>query len=266
MTTDNSKYTREQMVEKIQKLLNLADSTATNEHQAAAAAAKAQSLMEQWAIDEAALDAAAGRQSDPFTSETVPYLKTHYLRWEGSLLMTVAESTMTHAFKNDYRRIFTFAGRSQDVKVAVYTFVQLRGVLERMSRTRLSEHGAATKRDTGKSIYNAAQCRVLSGCHPTVYRQRWLDSWLAGAERGVATKLQEQRQQTTVQSSTALVVIQTRRDEAQAWATVEFGLIKGKGLKARLTFDSAHSKGFQDGKQIELRKGLTVERSKELEG
>ena len=249
------KYTRDQMIAKIQKLLNLA-ADGTNEAQAAAAAAKAQELMTQWAVDEAALDAASGKQSDPFTSETVPYLKTKYQPWEGALLMHVADATSTHAFKNDRAARYTFAGRSKDVAIAAYMFCQLRNTLERLSRTRLSEHGAETKLRTGKSIYNAHQCRALSGCHPTVYRQRWLDSWLSGAERGVKTQLVAQRQQTTVQNSTALVVLENRSAEAEEWATTEFGLKPSRRTKARQAFGEAVGKGFKDGQALEIRKGI----------
>lgn len=259
MTTDPtaSKYTREQMIAKIQKLLNLAEDN-TNEAQAAAAAVKAQELMTQWAIDEAALDAASGVQSDPFTSETVPYLDKTYDRWEGSLLMAIGDATSTHPFRNNNQRLFTFVGRSKDVAIAVYMFCTIRNLLERLSRTRLSEHGKETKLKTGKSIYNAQQCRTLSGCHPTVYRQRWLDSWLIGAAAGVKAKLDEQRQQTTVNNSTALVVLENRSLEAEAYAVEKFKLTPSKALKSRKWFNDAYTKGIQDGKAVELRKGITA--------
>lgn len=261
----SDKYTRDQMITKIQKLLNLAEDN-TNEAQAAAAAAKAQELMTQWAVDEAALDAASGKQSDPFTSEEVPYLGKTYERWEGSLLMAVGDATSTHPFRNNKRLVFTFAGRSKDVAIAVYMFCTLRNTLQGLSRRRLSEHGADLKLRTGKSIYNAKQCRVLSGCHPTVYRQRWLDSWLRGAEMGVRAKLQEQRQQTTVQNSTALVVVQTRAAEAEDWATEKFKLTPSKASKARKTFSDALGQGIKDGKAIELRKGIAAAVQQQITG
>lgn len=261
----DSKYTREQMITKIQKLLNLAGDDA-NEAQAAAAAAKAQALMTQWAIDEAALDAASGVQSDPFTSESVPYLGKAYERWEGALLMAVGVATSTHPFRTNGKLLFTFAGRSKDVAIAVYMFCTLRNTLQGLSRRRLSEHGAETKLRTGKSIYNAQQCRVLSGCHPTVYRQRWLDSWLTGAEMGVRAKLEEQRQQTTVQDSMALMVIETRGLEAEQYAVEKFGLTPGKKLKARKAFDNALTQGIKDGKAVKLRKGLTATIQPKLSG
>lgn len=257
MSDTTSKYTRDQMIAKIQKLLNLAGDN-TNEAQAAAAAAKAQELMTQWAIDEAALDAASGVQSDPFTSETVPYLGKSYQPWEGSLLMAIGDATSTHPFRNNHQLTFTFVGRSKDVAIAVYMFCSIRNLLNNLSRRRLSEHGAETKLTTGKSIYNATQCRALSGCHPTVYRQRWLDSWLKGAELGVAAKLREQRQQTAVENSTALVVLENRSFEAEQYAVEKFKLTPSKGLKARKTFNDALTQGIKDGKSVDLRKGITA--------
>lgn len=260
----SDKYTREQMVDKIQKLLNLAGDAAANEHVAAQAAAKAQALMQQWAIDEASLDATAGRQSDPFVTEDVPFLRTKPEPWEVQLRLAVAKATMTHTFRDTNKGCFTFAGRSADVKVAAFMFTQLRRTLEALSRTRLSEHGAETKARFNKSIYNVAGCRALAGCHPTVYRQRWLDSWLNGAQMGISQKLEEQAKATEAASSTALVVVTTRRDEAEAWATETFKLTNTKASKARLQFGSAQAKGYEDGKAIQLRKGLEATEVKVL--
>ena len=259
--SDAPKYNRDQMIAKISKLLNLAGDPNANEHVAAQAAAKAQELMQQWAIDEDALGAVSGQPVDPFTSQEVPYVGQRYLPWEGSLLMAVADAMMTHAFKSDTRRVYTFAGRGRDVEMAVYMFCQLRTTLIGLSRRRLSEHAADMKQRFGKSIYNVSGARALAGCHPTVYRQRWLDSWLIGAEQGVATKLKEQ-QQTTVAANAnpnALMVIENRREEAEDWAVEQFKLTKSRKTKARKTFDSAASQGYKDGKAIQLRKGLTTD-------
>lgn len=260
----SDKYTRDQMVDKIQKLLNLAGDASANEHLAASAAAKAQALMQQWAIDEATLDAAAGKQSDPFTTEDVPFLQAKPQPWEVGLRQAIAAACMVYTFRDMGKGCYTFAGRSADVKVAAFMFVQVRSLLERLSRTRLSEHGAEMKTKWGKSIYNVQQCRVLSGCHPTVYRQRWLDSWLMGAQQGVATKLAEQAAQTNAENSTALVVVETRRDQAKSWATEAFGITNVKGHKARQQFSGAKEQGFKDGRAIELRKGLTAEKQQQL--
>lgn len=265
---DDRKYSVEQITSKIQKLLNLASDPNANEHIAEQAAAKAQELMQQWAIDESALRAAGnpGLAMEPFITEDVSFLGGKSLEWEGQLAMGVASAMMTHCFRNLSKGCRTFAGRERDVKMAVFLFIQLRTTLETLSRRRLSEHGAETKLRTGKSIYNAQQCRTLSGCHPTVYRQRWLDSWLTGAQRGIRAKLVEQQQTTVAQSSSALVVVEKRREEAEEWASVEFGLVTGKARKARKAFDGALTQGYQDGQAIELRKGLTANEALRLKG
>lgn len=260
----SDKYTVEQITAKIQKLLNLAADPNANEHIAEQAAAKAQELMQQWAIDEASLP--GEKAADPFTFEEVPYLKgTKRQTWEDYLAAHVGKAMMCHPHHNDKKAVFIFAGHSRDVKVAVFTFCMLRNTLETLSRCRLSEHGAEIKLKYNKSIYNAQQCRAFSGHHPTVYRSRWLDSWLDGAQKGVGVKLAEQ-QQTTVQSSTALMVVETRAAESEDWATEKFKLTQSKAFKARKAFADATNQGFKDGKAIELRKGLEVEEIHQIEG
>ncbi len=261
-----SKYTREQMIAKIEKLLALANDPGLNEHVAAQAAAKAQGLMQQWAIDEAALDKASGKQSDPFTTEDVPFLKLRPEPWEVQLRMSVAKAMMVHTFRDTGKQVFTFAGRSTDVKIATHMFVQLRTTLERLSRSKLSEHGADMKRRYNKSIYNVTSCRALAGCHPTVYRQRWLDSWLTGAQIAISDRLAAQARATVAANSTALVVVETRRSEAEAWATEEFKLTNSKRSKARQHFSNALNQGIKDGQNVEIRKGLTVNENKQIEG
>lgn len=250
-------FTREQKVAKIQKLLDLAADGA-NEAQSEQAALKAAKLMQEWLIEEADLAAASGKASAPpkMGNEFVPFHGDRKSEWEWKLVSAISDVCYVHAFTNIKKGLWNFAGQESDVAVAVHMFVQIRMKLDRLARRRLSEHNEEMKAKFGLSIYNVHQCRKLSGCHPTVYRQRWLASWFDGASIVLATKLRAQLQTFVEQTSTALVLVEKRSEQASAWATDEFKLQKGKGFKARYRFTQALERGREDGQTVEVLKGI----------
>lgn len=252
MTTE---FNQQKRIEKIQKLLALAEDN-TNQAQAAEAARKAQELMQTWLIEESLVKTVAGQPAPKMGMVDVKYLGDRKTRWEDTLCVEVAAAFLVHPFHRDWAKTFCFAGRQDDAELAAFTFETLRRTIERMSRAALSEHGAEVRAQHGYSIYNPQQCRSWSNCHPTVYRSRWLTSWLEGAVSAIGTRLQQQSKTFETSSSTALMVVETRKEQAEGWAKEEFRLGASKAWKPKLQFVEAHEQGVQAGRTVEITKGI----------
>lgn len=258
-----SKYTRDQIFDKVRKLLELANHEATNENQAAAAAAKAQELMTTWAIEENELEKLKGT-STRYSVSKVPYLRRKRETWEDRLFRAVAHSFIVHSVSDDGKNEYNFAGRADQAEVAAYSFEVLRALLDKLSKVAYSAHAAELKQKYGgKSVYKEADCRYLTGKHPTVYRAKWIDSWLLGAQYVVTQKLDAQREEQVPAESTALVVVETRAAEAKEYAGTQFNLIPLKPRKPTV-FTNAYELGKKEGAEIALNKGITADKRNQL--
>jgi len=141
MTSEDSKYTREQVFAKIEKLMAMANHEGTNEHLAASAASKAQELMQQWAITESEIAAASGDKNAPkYGVETVEFLITKVWPWESWLCNHVSKAFFTHPVQSVHSRKFSFCGREEDAKMAAFMFSQLRNTLDQMARKAFQTH------------------------------------------------------------------------------------------------------------------------------
>lgn len=246
-----SKYTREQIFAKVEKLMATANHEATNEHLAAAAASKAQELMQQWAITESELAAASGVKDAPkYIVEKVTFLVTKAWPWEGWLCSYVAKAFFTHPVRSDKERTFSFCGREEDAKMAAFVFSQLRTTLDNMARSAFQTHAADYKRRFGTSVYKKSNAQA--------YRGKWLTSWMDGAVAVVGRRLKEQNQKFAESSSTAMVIVETRPLEAEAHALSVYPRLRpGKSSKLTL-FQEAQLLGRKAGETVPLRKGLTT--------
>jgi len=253
----DSKYTRDQIMAKVEKLLAVANDPNANENLAAAMAAKAQELMQQWAIEEVELNAAGQQQTVKYVVKAARYLGDKVQPWEDLLAASVARGMFCHPVKNDKKREFYFAGRDLDAEVALYTFEQLRAVLEPMSRREFQKHANEYKRQHyGQSVYKLSNAQA--------YRGKWLHSWLTGAVNGIWAKMMEQRKTFQASSSTALVVVENRDRESAQFANEHFGGLRESKMTRRTVFGEAADRGFQAGKQLDVRPGLGNEAPKQL--
>lgn len=245
-----SKYTREQIFSKIEKLMALANDPAANEHVAASSASKAQELMQNWAITETELAAASGVSNAPkYSVETVDFLISKAWPWESWLCNSVGKAFFTHPVQSAVTRKFSFCGREEDAKMAAFVFSQLRNTLDRMARAAFQDHAANYKDRFGVSVYKKSNSQA--------YRGKWLTSWMDGAVAVVGQRLKEQNQKFAQSSSTALVIVETRPLEAEKHALTVFPALK-PGRQSRLTlFQEARQLGVQAGKTVPINPGLT---------
>lgn len=252
-----SKYTREQIFAKIEKLMALANDPAANEHVAAASSAKAQELMQNWAITETELAAASGVANAPkYIVETVDFLITKVWPWESWLASYVGKAFFTHPVQSKATRKFSFCGREEDVKMAAFVFSQLRNTLDQMARSAFQVHAADYKRRFGTSVYKKSNAQA--------YRGKWLTSWMDGAVAVVGKRLEQQNQTFAQSSNMAMIIVEKRPLEAEAHALTVFPDLR-QGRTSKLTlFQEAQILGRKAGQEVQIHKGLTASKRDQL--
>lgn len=119
--------TRKKLLARIRKVLALGSSP--HPHEAAAALAKAQALMEAHGITEAEIRVSDVREVETSTGRVM----TKPPRWLHSLSATVASAFSVRTF-HYVRGGFCFIGAGNSAEIAEYTFVVLRRELERSRR------------------------------------------------------------------------------------------------------------------------------------
>lgn len=137
----------EQIVEKIQKLLALSKSQ--NEHEAAAAAARAAELMTKYQISEAEIP------SDEEGSEIISELDVEpgvKKGWKGQVIYGVAYSLGIQSFYTYGTKAFRLVGRDSDLSAAKYMISYLVSEINRLAdkawnkaKMFTAEHGKAWK-------------------------------------------------------------------------------------------------------------------------
>lgn len=246
-----SKYTRDQIFEKVKKLLELANHEATNPHLAASAAEKASQMMLEWTITENEIAAASDKKDVPvYIIEKIPFLVTKVWPWEGWLIQYVSMSFLTYAVRYDASKEHRIYGQEQDVKMASFVYIQLRNTLDEMCRKAFQVHADEYKQRFGTSVYKKSNAQA--------YRGKWLTSWMNGAVLEVGKKLKAQTAAATQNNPQAMVLVETRTEEAQSFAhSTDSRITPGKSRK-RTVFTEAQARGAAAGRELQLRKGLTA--------
>jgi hypothetical protein len=144
--------TQQDIITRIQKLLALADSP--NEHEANLAAAKAQKLMDAHRISVEAVKITEDLQDEEeIVTEAVPYgSKVRAVRWKGSLAIGICQVNGCFVSRSSSNYVrgngqvegatvanprapeLRFAGRTSDVRAAVYMFLYLSKTVDRVTR------------------------------------------------------------------------------------------------------------------------------------
>ena len=234
MTESNA---NQRLIDKIRKLLALG--TSSNEHEAAAAVAKAQELM--FAYNLSVEDLVERKASEVGERQTDINL---LVTWQMRLASAVATSSLCCIFVIEQARIIgglytmkrdrktVFVGRDYDTEMAEIILSWLIGELNRLSN----------------------QYAVQLGGPPAV-RKVARRSWLEGAAATVSHRLvsEFEARRTADASSTALVV--HRAADLEAYMTKK-AFHRSKAVKSVRRQDwSAYSQGVSDGHNVALRPG-----------
>lgn len=166
------------IIDRIRKLLNLSESG--NEHEAAAAAAKAQALLAEYNLQMADIPE-DGRGCTASTSDVKTRIKLE--KWAFALAHKTARAFSCDYYHSSLGRT-TFVGVGADAEVCAWTFSYLYRALMRMASAYMRGRG-------GRGSYIDGQLR---------------ESYLTGAVIVIGRRLREQAQQTPT-TSDALVPV-----------------------------------------------------------
>jgi hypothetical protein len=219
-----------QVIDKIKKLLASAGQK-DNANEAAAAFARAQALATKHRIELAEIALSDGAQeADPMDRETVTVGK-RVAGWTKTLLASMDTFGVYVVFLQG-KGAYTFAGKSADVRTAVYMFSAISAEIERLAR----EHA----RGKGREYVNAFKL---------------------GAADTVADRLREaheaamQDARAAGASSTAIACVVQGRDQARSWyaSTLAPGqkITKSTGC-SRFSSAAGLAAGQEAGKSIDI--------------
>jgi hypothetical protein len=245
------------IIDRIKKLLALAESG--NEHEAAAAAARAQSLLQLHQLEMAQIVGTVGRDSKgEIRMAHVPFLgaarailagKNPYgtvrSSWEVLLGGYVARAFFCEILYSQIN--LEFIGREVDLEVATYTYAVLAKRIEDLAQIRTREFGARYQEKYGVSYRHAT-----GPSHPKAFRM----SWIEGAVLGVAATLKEQSERFRNEhgKETAYALVSQRGEEVKAirdqHSTGTFSTASNR------TNIAARTAGYIEGKSMQIQAGI----------
>ncbi len=215
------------IIEKIKKLLALANSS--NEHEAALAAGHAQRLLSEYNLAMADIDTA--HKPDKADSVETTVSKT-LPKWVRHLSSGVGTAFDCQAIHHPATGKMTFIGVGADVEIAAYTFTFLLTTIKKLCSTYMQQH---------------------QGAHLVPrYRERLRLSYYLGAAAAITARLREQKVSTPVTTG-ALVPLKA---ELIKQAMSEMGAIRTMRSRRSYVHSDAYTKGQSDGTQITITQGI----------
>lgn len=215
------------IIEKIRKLLALANSS--NEHEAALAASHAQRLLSEHNLAMADIESEQKPQSadkvEAQASKTLP-------KWVRHLSSGICSAFDCQAIHHPTTGKMTFIGVGADVQIAAYTFAYLDKTVRRLCSTYMTVH---VSRDI-----------------PNRHRELKRQSYYLGAVSTINTRLREQKAVTPTTPG-ALVPV---KEELIKKAMSEIGPIRTVRSRRSYIDSHAYTKGQQDGHNVGINKGI----------
>ena len=215
------------IIEKIRKLLALANSC--NEHEAALAASHAQRLLSEHNLAMADIESHYKPQSadkvETTVSKTLP-------KWVRHLSAGVCTAFDCQAIHHPATGKMTFIGVGADVQVAAYTFSYLDKTVRKLCSSYM-------KHNHNDSV-------------PSRHREMTRQSYYLGAVSTIIGRLRKQKVQTPITPGALVPVKEGLINKAMA----DIGPTRIVRSRRSYVNSHAYNKGQQDGQQIEINKGL----------
>jgi uncharacterized protein DUF2786 len=216
------------IIEKIKKLLALANSS--NEHEAALAASHAQRLLSEHNLAMADIEAShkpdKADKVETAVSKTLP-------KWMRHLSAGVSTAFDCQAIHHPATGKMTFIGVGADVQIAAHTFTYLNRTVRKLCSNYMKQH-------VGSTIANR---------HRELMRQ----SYYLGAVSTIIARLREQTVQTPVTTG-ALVPV---KEGLIRQAMNEIGNLRTMRSRKSYVNTDAYAKGQTDGGQVGINHGIT---------
>ena len=215
------------IIEKIKKLLALANSS--NEHEAALAASHAQRLLSEHNLAMADIEAAQrpdrADRVEANVSKTLP-------KWLRILSAGVSAAFDCQAVHYPSTGKLVFIGVGADVQIAAYTFAYLERTARRLCAGYLKEH--------------------VRSHEPSRHRELLRQSYYLGAVTTISQRLSLQKQQTPITPG-ALVPVKAGLIKK---AMADIGVTRT--IRSRKSYINSHAynQGQDDGKQVGIQQGI----------
>jgi uncharacterized protein DUF2786 len=220
------------IIEKIKKLLALANSS--NEHEAALAAAHAQRLLSEHNLGMADIEAShKPDKADKIEMEAAKTLS----KWMRHLSAGVCNAFDCQAIHHPATGMLTFIGVGADAQVAAYTFTYLVRTVRKLCSTYMKLHVSDT----------------IAGRNRALRRQ----SYCLGLVSTITERLGEQKVYTPVTTG-ALVPV---KEALIKQAIIEIGSIRTMRSRRSCIHSDAYFKGQNDGRQVGIHQGVEQARS-----
>lgn len=223
------------IIEKIKKLLALANSS--NEHEAALAAGHAQRLLSEHNLAMADIEAAhkpdKADKVETAVSKSLP-------KWLRHLSAGVSTAFDCQAVHHPATGRLTFIGVGADVQIAAYTFTYLDRTVRKLCATYMKGHVAST----------------TANRHRELMRQ----SYYLGAVSTITARLREQKVQTPVTTG-ALVVV---KEGLIRQAMNEIGNLRTMHSRRSYINTDAYNRGQTDGGQVGIHHGISGTSSRQI--
>lgn len=216
-----------QIIEKIKKLLALANSS--NEHEAALAASHAQRLLSEHNLAMADIEAAhkpdKADKVETAVSKSLP-------KWMRHLSAGISSAFDCQAIHHPAAGKMTFIGVGVDVQIAAYTFTCMDRTVRKLCSTYMKQH----------------VCSTVANRHRELIRQ----SYYLGAVSTITARLREQKMQTPVTPG-ALVPV---KEGLIRQAMNEIGNVRTMHSRRSYISSDAYSRGQTDGGHVGIRHGI----------
>lgn len=224
------------VIDKVKKLLALSKSSNANE--AAAAAATANRLIDQYRLEESEIELSNSVQEDIFVDTESLYETGRLTQWKSTLASILAHhyGCAIYNHKGYRKNAFKLVGRKSDITVVRYMFAWLCLEIDRLSNE--ASKGRDFTRSTGKVFSN---------------------SFCSGAVAGIKTQLNASREEITkTANSVALVKLNQRLDEANDFMRKGIKLKKSASFSKSYLDRDAYEAGKNRGSSIHLGAGLNA--------
>jgi len=230
---------RSRIIEKIQQLLALTQSS--NEHEAAVAASKVQELLIKYNLSEEAI-----LEDGPVSIPTRDYYVAGKISqdWEKSLVGSVSKMLFCRSVFEVGSNVFHITGRVANLDVAIRTLDFLFEELSRLVK-QAEESYVDGYIQNGWIASRGAVYRELHGArHPYAYRT----SWLRGAATGIVKQMMEAR---GLEDENARAIVLLRDNEMEDVFAELYPKLRRVPL-SKVTNSTAYAVGYVTGKQMNL--------------
>lgn len=253
----------DKVIDLIRKLLAL--STSSNEHEAAAAAAKAQELLAKHELDMSQIQDRAAQEDAYVHFRRDTGGKQNQKTWRISLLGAVAKTSFCRVVFHTDGKVahdqYTIVGKAHNIEVVEYLFTYLAGEITRLATAawKAADPDSKTRSRWRRGVYKRDEYgdyKAIPGHYERVgvSAETWKRAFAMGAVATIAERLRAQRQEFTTSADNARALIVRTDRELDVAVRAQFprlGNVRRSGTSANGAFiqglSAGHSIGINPG-------------------